>query len=665
MRLRLSRDRRVRMEKWKKRSVSLLASLAFGSDTSPSVVPYYPQKTEISSVERKYFNRSKPERHGICSKRLYSMLCELEMEERANILTLTALADSEVITEAARPGYDAGLWRLSHSMSKTVTGMAIGLLFDEGRVNLSDRLVDIFPEIEYKDKDFPLITVHHLLSMTAGVEFGEAGSVTECGWMSAFFASAVKFVPGSDFLYNSMNSYVLAMIVKRISGENLTDYLRLRLFYPLGISNLFWEIGPEGVEKGGWGLYLSVESWAKLGTLILGRGVFDGERILSEKWIGLSTQKQADAPEIDGDFNYAYQMWVSRDGDELLFSGMLGQNVWICPKNRIVVVITSANNEIFQDSPALEIIRRHLGADIRDRELDRRDSRLLRDKEAHFFEHRCWAIPPKARRGLFYRLGVRHRYEYDRRWDDVVGEYVFARNNVGILPLIVRGMQNNLNSTLERVKFTVSDTGLVFSFVESGIGYDVDVGFYEYKESVADFRGEKYILCALGEAREHHNGSVEYRIEILFPELPNSRTIRIFNLTRDSISIEFTETPNSRIADAFINRAASYSAIGTGLDLLERRFGDGFITRRIEDAFAPVLVGARCTSAKFEEIIAAENAKADERIRAVRLMRAFINRFFSEDGEGEVPTERRSHRFFGELIDRIRAAHIRDTEDNR
>ena len=665
MRLRLSRERRVRMEKWKKRSVSLLASLAFGYDASPSVVPYYPQKTEISSVERKYFSRSTPERHGISSKRLYSMLCELEMEERANILTLTALADSEVITEAARPGYDTGLWRLSHSMSKTVTGMAIGLLFDEGRVNLSDRLVDIFPEIEYKDKDFPLITVHHLLSMTAGVEFGEAGSVTECGWMSAFFASAVKFVPGSAFLYNSMNSYVLAMIVKRISGENLTEYLRLRLFYPLGISNLFWEIGPEGVEKGGWGLYLSVESWAKLGTLILDRGVFDGERILSDEWIGLSTQKHADAPEIDGDFNYAYQMWVSRDGDELLFSGMLGQNVWICPKNRIVAVITSANNEIFQDSPALEIIRRHLGVDIKDRELDRRDTRLLRDKEAHFFEHRCRVIPLKARRGLFYRPGARRGYEYERRWNDVVGEYVFARNNVGILPLIVRGMQNNLNSTLERIKFTVSDTGLILSFVESGIGYDVDVGFYEYKESVADFRGEKYILRALGEARERPDGSAEYRIEILFPELPNSRMIRIFNLTRDSISIELTEIPNSRIADTFIDRAVSYPAIGAGLDLLERRFGDGFITRRIEDAFSPVLVGARCTSAKFGEIIAAENAKADERIRAVRLMRAFVNRFFSEGGEGEMPTERRPHGFFGELIDRIRAAHIRDTEDNR
>lgn len=666
MRLRLSRERRSCVEKWKKRSVNLLAALAFGSDTSPSVVPYYPQKTEFSACERRYFKRSTPEIHGISSRRIYSMLCALEAERRANIQTLMVLADSEVIAECARDGYDTNLWRLSHSMSKTVLGIAIGLLFDEGGVRPTDRLVDIFPEIEYKDKNFPLITVHHLLSMTAGVEFGEAGSVTETGWLGAFFSSAVKFVPGSAFLYNSMNSYVLAMIIKRVSGETLSGYLKWRLFAPLGITNFFWEMGPEGIEKGGWGLYMSVESWAKLGQLFLNRGVFEGERILSEEWIEMSTKKQADAPEIDGDFNYAYQLWVSRDGEELLFNGMLGQNVWICPKNRIVAVITSANNELFQDSPALEIVRQHLGCDIMDRDFDRRDIKVLHEKESHFFDCRRWAVPLQKRRGLLYWLGVRRREEYDHRWDNLIGDYVFAHNNVGILPLIVRGMQNNLSSSLERMKFSASDTGILFSFVESGVSYDVEVGLYEYKESVVDFRGEKYILRALGEARKCVDGAMEYRIDIVFPELPNSRMIRIFDVTRDSISVELAENPNSRLADAFVDRAASYPAIGAGLDLLERRFGEGFITRKIEDTFAPVLVGAERSSDSFYDTIAMESAKADERLRAVRLMRAFVNRFFTDDdgrNKTDTQTERRSRGFFKGLVDRIRAVQVRDDNE--
>ena len=241
------------MEKWKKRAVNLLTSLAFGSETSPSVVPYYPQKTRISSDEYKYFPRSIPERHGISSRRIYSMLCALESERRANIHGLMIISGGEVISECTKDGYDVNMWRLSHSMSKTVTGMAIGLLCDEGRLKLSDRIVEIFPEITYKDRNFPLITVEHLLAMTSGVTFGEAGSVTETEWTAAYFASPVKFTPGTEFAYNSMNSYILARIVTKISGVGVVEYLRPRLFDPLHIINFFWELSPEGSVKGGWG----------------------------------------------------------------------------------------------------------------------------------------------------------------------------------------------------------------------------------------------------------------------------------------------------------------------------------------------------------------------------------------------------------------------------
>lgn len=659
------------MEKWKKRAVNLLTSLAFGSESSPSVIPYYPQKTKISSDEYKYFPRSTPESHGISSRRIYSMLCALEAERRANIHGIMIIHSGEVISECTRDGYDVNVWRLSHSMSKTVTGMAIGLLFDEGKIKLTDRLVEIFPDVPYKDRRFPLITVGHLLSMTSGVTFGEAGSVTESAWTEAYFASPVKFVPGTDFAYNSMNSYILARIVAKISGVGVVDYLRPRLFEPLHITNCFWELSPEGIAKGGWGLYMSMESWAKLGQLVLLGGVFEGRRILSEEWIGLSTKKQADSPIVNGDFNYGYHLWVGRDGEDILFNGMLGQNVWICPKNRIVVVMTCGNNELFQDSPALEIMRRFLGVNMRDGDFDRRDSRVLREREEKFFDCRRWVVPMKKKRGFLYWLGVKNRSEYDEKWDDVLGEYVFSQNNVGILPLFIRGMQNNLDSHLDFIRLERSHNELYFTFSESGFAYRIEVGLYEYKEEVLDFRGESYILRTLGEAIDNTDGEVEYRIEILFPELPNTRMIRIMRGKDGEVRVEFTENPNNRIADAILDRAMLVPAIGMGVELLEKRFGESFISKKIADTFAPILVGARRGSRRFGEIIAEQKARAEEQSRAVKLMRSFVSRFFSEDvyepdGTAERADKRESGgRIFYDILNKIRAGLRIDSDGSK
>ena len=180
------------MEKWKRRSIDLLTALIFGGREDLSVVPYYPQKLRVSENEESYFKRTIPEKKGISSRRLYNMLCELEGERRANIHSLKVLSGKEVVCECHTPGYGGDIWHISHSMSKTVCGMIIGRLWDEGKINLDMRLCDLLPEIPYKDKKFPLITVDHLLAMTSGVEFGEAGSVTESSWTYSYFSSPVS-----------------------------------------------------------------------------------------------------------------------------------------------------------------------------------------------------------------------------------------------------------------------------------------------------------------------------------------------------------------------------------------------------------------------------------------------------------------------------------------
>ena len=619
------------MEKWLKRSVDLLTSLAFGGEGSPSVIPYYPQKTEISGEEKKYFPRAIPEKFGISSKRIYNMLCELEGERRANIHNLLVLAGGEVIAECSRDGYGINTWHLSHSMSKTVTGMAIGMLFDDGLIKPSDRALKFFPEVRYKDKRIANLTVEHLLAMQSGVPFAEAGAVTESNWTEAFFASSLKFAPGAAFSYNSMNSYILAEIAARVSGKSLTEFLKERLFEPLGIRNYFWEIGPSGVEKGGWGLFLSAESWAKIGYTVLSGGVFEGRRILSEEWIEMSTAMHSIAPMVDGDFNYAYQLWVGRNSEEILFNGMLGQNVWISPKNNIVVVINSGNNELFQLSPAMDIIRKYLGGDIED-SLVRRDIRVLQEREAHFFDSRRWVRPLEKKRGVLYFLHFRSRTSFDERWQNVLGSYALPKNNVSILPLFITGMQNNLDSCIEEITLSRFGESLALSFVESGRKYSFEVGLYEYIECELELRGERYILRAMGEALEKPTGETEYRIELLLPEMPNTRMIKI---TRDGdegrLKIEFSEVPNNKIVDMLIARIPSTGgAAAFALDLLERRFGKDFIGRKVEDIFRPVVMAVDKSRAGYEKILRREEEKNAERSSIEKIIRGVVARFFRE-----------------------------------
>lgn len=585
------------------------------------------------------------------------MLAELESERRANIHNLIILAGDEVIAECSRDGYGVNIAHLSHSMSKTVTGMIIGILVGDGLLSLGDRIVNIFPELAYRDKRFADITVEHLLTMTSGVDFGEAGSITESRWTEAFFAASLRFTPGAKFAYNSMNSYILARIAERVAKRPFGDIATERFFTPLGIKNYFWEKSPEGTEKGGWGLYMSAESWAKVGYMFLSGGKFFERRILPYEWVEKSTASGVATTYVNGDFDYGYQMWYSRYGGEHLFNGMLGQNVWICPKNNIVAVIMGGNNELFQDSPALDIIRRYLGVEIND-ELHRADYRVLKEKEIEFFDSRRWVRPRERKRGLFYLLGLRQSETFDSAWNLLLGDYRFGNNNVGMLPLVVRAMQNNLDSSLESLSFFRRGNELYLSFSESGVDHTLAVGLYEYKSTALDFRGEKYIARCMGEALLGRDGEFEYRIEMVFPELPNTRMLRITRQD-DRLFLEFLEIPNNKIAENLLSRISEANSVASiSIDILERRFGEGIVAGTLKKAFCPVLIGADTRSGECEKIISEENQRAKSESRAVKLIRAVVDRFFKDNEEtpeeakgAEKPIQKKKR--ISEIVDRI------------
>ena len=648
------------MERWIRRTIELGAGLLYSTKPNLSVIPYYPQKTVISSKEKKYFHRSYPEKVGVTSGRIAAMLTALEKEKRANIHNLLVIKDGVVICECSHPGYDTGVWHLSHSMTKTLTGIAIGMLYDDGLIKLDDRVCELIRGYQWQDDRFENMTVRDLLIMSSGVKFSEAGSVTESKWTGAFFSSALSFTPGTSFNYNSMNSYMLARIVCKLSGKSLTEFLDERLFSPLGITNYFLEKGPEGIEKGGWGSYMSVESWAKVGFMMLSGGVFEGKRILSEEWIREAVRPQIKTPNNLGHFDYGFQLWSSRCSDDYLFNGMLGQNVWVCPRNNLIVAINSGNNELFQNSPAMAVIEKYLGQDLSD-DLSGScfagDLVELRHKEEHFFESRHWIRPYECKRGIGYRLGLRHRDNYPPEWEMLLGKYHFRKNNYGIIPLFIRGMQNNLRNSIDGVSFEKEDDRMFFVFIECGVQYRLEIGFYEFKSTVLDYRGEKYMVSVMGEAMENEDREMIFKLELLFPEMPNTRSIKLSFIEDGRLLMRMSEMPNHKIADVFVEDIVKTNPkLSFLIDIIEKRVGGNYAKRKLEQTFAPTLIGARIGSPNYASIMDEEREKQKASEKTVRIINSLIERFVKDDVDDDTEESKGVIAdFFDDIKERIRA----------
>ena len=270
------------------------------------------ERAAEGTKEMERLPRCTPEEQGVESGYLASFLRELSESDEIHLHTVMVLRGGHVIAEGSCRPYDSGIWHVCHSMSKSVTGLAVGIARGEGLLNLDDRLVDIFrrrvgPIQQLRKKN---LSVWHLLTMSSGVSFNETGAVTEEDWVKGYLESGFLFEPGEKFYYNSMNSYMLSAAIREITGQNLTEYLAPRLFEPMGITKFFWQRCPKGTELGGWGLYLLPEDMAKLGLLMLNRGCWNGRQLVPADWIDEMSEKWMDTPKEIGLYGYGYQVWM-------------------------------------------------------------------------------------------------------------------------------------------------------------------------------------------------------------------------------------------------------------------------------------------------------------------------------------------------------------------
>ena len=235
--------------------------------------------------------RSTPEEQGVDSRMLKHLYKKLNDLPNVDIHHLMVLRHDKVIGEMHAAPYRATDLHTLYSASKTVTAMAIGLAVDDGLLSIDDKmskyLRDKMPATLSPALDS--LTVRHVLMMAAGRKPDLSIPEGNADWLTAWFAGDFANV-GKRFTYDSMCTHALAMIVTRVTGKRVLDYVRERIFTPLHITEADWELAPDSVETAGWGLRLHAESEAKLGLLMLHEGNWQGKQLVSQQWMHEMTQ---------------------------------------------------------------------------------------------------------------------------------------------------------------------------------------------------------------------------------------------------------------------------------------------------------------------------------------------------------------------------------------
>lgn len=265
--------------------------------------------------------------------------------------SLLVVRHGRVVAEGWWEPYRADLRHLVYSVSKTFTAAAVGLALGEGLLSLDAPVISFFPEQlpDPVDPRVAALTVHHLLSMSTGHDEDvlprmQAGADRDS--VRTFLETPPQTPVGSRHVYNNGAMIVLGAIVRAVSGESLIDFLRPRLFDPLGISAPAWTTDREGAELGWSGLHITTESLAALGELYLRDGIWRGRRLLPEGWVAASAQAQVgtgDRTSIDSTLGYGYGMWVSRHGFRA--DGAFGQFALVLPDQDAVVAITAGTDQ--------------------------------------------------------------------------------------------------------------------------------------------------------------------------------------------------------------------------------------------------------------------------------------------------------------------------------
>jgi CubicO group peptidase (beta-lactamase class C family) len=292
--------------------------------------------------------RSAPERQGISSAAVLGLIETLDRDVDG-MHGIVLLRHGHVVAEGWWRPYDAETPHILFSLSKSFTATAVGIAIAEGKLSLDDEVLKAFADEAPAEPSANLknMRLRDLLRMNTGhekeISFWKDGS-GENGetWTKRFLAHPVPFKPGTRFLYNTPATFMAGAMVHKATGQDILDYLKPRLFDPIGFKNPTWVKNPQGLSVAGYGLMGRTEDIARFGQLLLQRGQWNGRQLVPAAWIDEATSlrtSNGSNPNSDWDQGYGYQFWRCRHG-AYRGDGAFGQYCIVMPEQDAVIAIT-------------------------------------------------------------------------------------------------------------------------------------------------------------------------------------------------------------------------------------------------------------------------------------------------------------------------------------
>lgn len=337
----------------------ILNMILAGCSSSPSPVERSQDLSATSATSTYWpteaWRTSPPEEQGMDSHKLAQMLIAIQ-QQHLNLHSLLVIRNGYLVSETYFGPYQQDTRHELYSCTKSFISTLIGIAVDKAYIDRTDhRIVDFFSERTFAnlDRQKADMTLEDVLTMRSGLDWQEGDPIYRAmyqspDWVKFVLDKPMALPPGSRFNYCSGCSHLLSAIVQQTTGMKTRDFASQYLFKLLGITNVDWETDATGIPIGGWGLQLTPRDMAKLGYLYLQDGQWDGQQIVSAKWVENATQRHT---ETDSDLGYGYQWWTYPSLAAYASLGRDGQMIFVIPGSDLVIVTTAemdGHEQIFQ-----------------------------------------------------------------------------------------------------------------------------------------------------------------------------------------------------------------------------------------------------------------------------------------------------------------------------
>lgn len=488
-------------------------------------IPYF-----LRADENKDIKRMTPYKKGVSKAGIKKLFDTLSRDESVGLAGFGMMAGGEVIAEAYNPPYNNRYRHVSFSMCKSVVSMAVGIAEHEGLLKLDEKLVDIFKASNnvFMKREMKGITIENLLTMQTGVCFDEVSSAFALDWCREYMSSDFCMEPGDGFSYNSLNTYMLAAIIVKRAGKTLMDYLTEKLFDPMEIKDITWDKCPLGIEKGGFGMKLSIVDMLKLGQLYLDYGTWtvNGEekQLIPKKWIEESTRVHVKLGRdvIDG---YGYQIWCLKDGS-ILFNGVFGQNVYINRDRNLVIATTASAYDIFPDGKIVNCLC----------DFAREDKNFMNENiplgAVLDFGDDFISGADKLAKKLYGKISNnQNKNKYKQYFNDYLGvEYKFNEYAGSIIPVMIQGVYSIYSSGITSMSIGFKGDELYLKICEENTIYKIMLGYKKeepYVYQIFKIKGKDFPIATSSCIAFDEDGRPLIKIRVIYLEEVGSMTFKL------------------------------------------------------------------------------------------------------------------------------------------